>query len=195
VAINATSHGKAAHSSTSDGLNANLAMIPFLVEMKKIHDETESDPAWQNDEFDPPTVSWNIGINDHTHAINIKPPQSVCTVYFRPMPGQDPEPLLARVKAAAEANGIELSVRNQAPPLYVDPRSPFVREVLEMAGHSTPKTVAYGTDGAVFTELEKRVVYGPGSIAQAHTHDEFVELSQLEAGTQAYEALIRRWCC
>ena len=36
-------------------------MIPFLMEMKKIHDETESDPAWQNDEFDPPIISWNIG--------------------------------------------------------------------------------------------------------------------------------------
>ena len=41
----ATSHGKAAHSSTNEGINANLAMIPFLIEMKKIHDETREDSA------------------------------------------------------------------------------------------------------------------------------------------------------
>ena len=86
----AISRGKAAHSSTTSGLNANLAMIPFLAEMKKIHDETMTDPQWQHDEFDPPIISWNIGINDHTAAVNITPPQSICTVYFRPMPGQQP---------------------------------------------------------------------------------------------------------
>ncbi len=58
----ATARGRAAHSSTSEGINANLAMIPFLVEMKKIHDELETDPAWQSDEFVPPVVSWIIGI-------------------------------------------------------------------------------------------------------------------------------------
>ena len=97
IGLVATSKGRAAHSSTREGLNANLAMIPYLAEMKAIHDETEADPAWRNDEFDPPTMSWNIGINDHTAAINITAPQSVCTVYFRPMPGHDPEPLIERL--------------------------------------------------------------------------------------------------
>jgi acetylornithine deacetylase len=40
------SHGKAAHSSTRDGVNANLAMIPFLQEMlSDLIEETETDPA------------------------------------------------------------------------------------------------------------------------------------------------------
>ena len=89
----ATSRGRAAHSSTREGLNANLAMIPYLSEIKELFEETENEARWQNTEFDPPTVSWNIGINDHTAAINITPPQSVCTVYFRPMPGIDPDEL------------------------------------------------------------------------------------------------------
>ena len=54
----ATSHGRAAHSSTNEGINANLAMIPFLGEMKRIHDETETDPAWKHSAFDPPGISW-----------------------------------------------------------------------------------------------------------------------------------------
>ncbi len=193
--FHATARGRAAHSSTSEGINANLAMIPFLAEMKKIHDELLNDPAWQNDEFDPPVVSWNIGINDHTRAINITPPQSVCTVYFRCMPGQDADALLDRARSAAATCGVEFEVRMKGSPLYVDPKSEFVRKVLRLAGRDTPRTVAYGTDGAMFTELKNIVVFGPGDIAQAHTHDEWIALDELERGTEMYGRMIESWCC
>ncbi len=191
----ATSKGRAAHSSTREGINANLAMIPFLTEMKSIHDEIESDPSWQNDEFDPPTMSWNIGINDHTKAINITPPQSVCTVYFRPMPGQNADALVERARKAAADSGIDFDLRSQATPLYVDPQSDFVNEVLQLTGKKTPRTVSYGTDGAMLSAMKKIVIFGPGDIAQAHTHDEWIDLDQLEKGTEIYSHLIRHWCC
>ncbi|MEE3283188.1 MAG: M20 family metallopeptidase [Planctomycetota bacterium] len=190
----ATSHGTASHSSTRAGLNANLAMIPYLAEMKAIHDETEALAKWQNEEFDPPTISWNIGINDHTAAVNITPPQSVCTVYFRAMPGQEIDELIERARATAEACGIEFVVKSRAEPLYIDPDSQFVREVLELAGRETPTTVCYGTDGGMLTELKNMVVIGPGDIAQAHTWDEFIALEQLELGTDLYARMIETWC-
>jgi acetylornithine deacetylase len=191
----ATARGRAAHSSSSEGINANLAMIPYLVEMKAIHDETEADPAWRDKRFDPPTVSWNIGINDHTRAVNITAPQSVCTVYFRVMPGQDPQVLLQKAEAAAARYGLEFQVTSVTKPLYVDPRSPFVTEMLELAGKREPHTVAYGTDGTQFTTIDKLVVFGPGSIAQAHTHDEWITLEQLDRGTELFMKAIERWCC
>jgi acetylornithine deacetylase len=191
----AVARGRAAHSSTRHGINANLAMIPFLVEMKAIHDETESDTAWHDARFDPPTVSWNIGINDHTTAINITAPQSICTVYFRPMPGQKPELLLDRARMAAERCRLEFQVLGAAPPLYVDPKSELVSELLAIVGQETPRTVTYGTDGTQFTAIEKLAVFGPGSIAQAHTFDEWIALEQLERGTRLYERAIQRWCC
>ena len=193
--IRIVSRGVAAHSSTTKGLNANLAMIPFLAEMKAIHDETVSDSKWQNEEFDPPTLSWNIGINDHTRAINITPPQSVCTVYFRKMPGINCDPLIDRTLLKASECGLEATVTNYGTPLYVDPQSPFVKECLELTGRSTPQTVAYGTDGALLGALSKLVVIGPGSIEQAHTHDEWIALDQLVAGTNLYKQMIKRWCC
>ncbi|MEX0717124.1 MAG: M20 family metallopeptidase [Planctomycetaceae bacterium] len=192
--VRATSRGRAAHSSTGKGVNANLAMIPYLVEMRRIHDELLEDPAWRNDEFDPPTVSWNIGINDHTHAINVTPPSSVCTVYCRAMPGQDVSVLVDRARRAAEENGLEFEVRAQGEPLYMDPNSPFVREVLELAGRDRARTVSYGTDGTKLTALKNLVVFGPGGIAQAHTHDEWIALQQLDAGTAMYGKLIDQWC-
>jgi acetylornithine deacetylase len=190
----ATARGVAAHSSTRNGLNANLAMIPFLMEMKAIHDETEADTNWHNDEFDPPTITWNIGINDNNHAFNITAPQSVCTVYYRPMPHQEPEKLLDRVERAAKKFGIDFEVKHRNQPMYTSPDSPFVKEMVELTGSSPASTVPYGTDGSWFTELENKVVFGPGSIAQAHTHDEWLDLNQLETGTDIYEKLIRHWC-
>ncbi|MFO1022955.1 MAG: M20 family metallopeptidase [Planctomycetales bacterium] len=190
----ATSRGKAAHSSTNFGLNANLAMIPFLAEMKSIHDELQSDPKWQDPEFDPPTLNWNIGINDHTRAVNITAPQSVCTVYFRPMPGTDSEALLERARKAAEKCGLEFEVNVKGPAVYVDPKSEFVQQTLKLAGKEKLHTVAYGTDGVMFTELKNMVILGPGSILQAHTYDEFIALDQLEKGTSLYHAMIREIC-
>lgn len=191
----AVSRGRAAHSSTRDGINANLKMIPFLAEMKKLHDETENDPQWQNAEFDPPTVSWNIGINDHTKAINITPPQSICTVYFRPMPNMDPDKLIARARAAAERCGIDFELQWCAGPLYTDPKSQFVQEMLDVTGRSAAKIVSYGTDGTMFTALKELVVFGPGSVKQAHTHDEWIDLEQIDLGVEMFTRAIRRWCC
>lgn len=191
----ATSHGRAAHSSTSHGINANLKMIPFLAEMKEIHDEVQNDPRWQDAEFDPPAINWNIGINDHTKAVNITAPQSVCTVYYRPMPDQDPDSLLERAGAAAQRHGLDFQVMVRHIAVYVDPQSPFVQELVQLAGKTEPHTVSFGTDGNVLTELKRKVVLGPGDIAQAHTYDEWISLDQLEKGTALYSRLVEQYCC
>lgn len=190
----AIARGRAAHSSTNRGINANLAMIPFLAEMKRIHDETLVDPQWLNSEFDPPGISWNIGVNDFTRAVNITPPQSVCTVYFRPMPGMDAEILLERARGLAETHGLEFAVTGRGPAIYVDPHSDFVKSILRLADKPRAQTVPYGTDGVFFGELKHLVILGPGSIDQAHTADEFIELDQLQRGTDLFQRIIAANC-
>ncbi len=195
IELIATSRGQAAHSSSKLGLNSNLAMIPFLAELKAIHDETESEPKWRNDAFDPPTMSWNISVKDDVAAINVKASKTICRVYLRTMPNVDEQSLLDRVAESAEANGIELQINRWGQILYVDPDSEFVTESLKLAHKIKPKTVSYGTDGGVFTELEDKIVFGPGSIAQAHTRDEWIAIEQLTMGTEMYAKMIRHWCC
>ncbi len=189
-----TSCGEAAHSSTRLGMNANLAMIPFLQEMKTIHDETELRTEWQNDEFDPPTLSWNIGINDHTKVVNMKPARSVCTVFFRPLPGVDHDTFIQRSVASAERHGLELQMTVRGDAVYTEPSNPLVLEALDLAERDVPKTVSYGTDGGELSEFRDRIVCGPGDIAQAHTDDEWIALDQLAAGTDLFEKFLRRWC-
>ena len=190
----ATARGKAAHSSTREGTNANLKMIPFLEEMKRMHDETLVDPRWLNHDFDPPWISWNLGINDLNCAVNITAPVSICTVYFRPMPGQNPEELVSRAKAAAERHGLEFRLECSGQPLYGDPKSEYVNETLKIVGKPQSQTVSYGTDGVMFTELKQILVLGPGSIQQAHKDDEWISLDQLQQGTEVFGRLFRRWC-
>jgi acetylornithine deacetylase len=189
------SKGRAAHSSTGEGINANLAMIPFLAELKAIHDEVETDTRWRDERFSPPTQTWNILICDHTRAVNITPPQSVCQVYFRPMPGQDAESLVERCQQKARECGVDLEVTIRGQAIYLDPDSSLVQEGLELAGRSSAATVAYSTDGAMFGDLDSMIVCGPGDIRQAHTADEWIALEQLEQGTELYARMIRRWCC
>ena len=168
-------------------------MIPFLQEMKRIHDETLRDPRWLNEDFDPPWISWNLGMNDRNCAVNITAPISICTVYFRPMPGQDGNELVAQAKAIADRIGLEFHLECAGQPLYSDPNSEYVRETLKLVDESQSRTVGYGTDGVMFTELQQILVLGPGSIRQAHTDDEWISLDQLNKGTDVFEHLFRRW--
>lgn len=189
-AIRVTSRGQATHSSTGKGVNANWAMIPFLSVCAKLRDEMLSDPRWQNADFQPPTMTPNLGINDFTRAINITPPQSVCTLYFRPMPGMDVSSLLERLKQAADDCKLEWEVRLESEPLFTPPDSPFVKDCLRLTGQARSRTVAYGTDGARFGKLKNMIVLGPGDIAQAHTADEWVALEQLERYAQSVARII-----
>ena len=190
-----TSRGIAAHSSTGKGINANLKMIPFLSEIRELYMEVDGDPQWQDERYDPPTINMNIGINDHTTAVNITPAQSVCTVNFRTMPAINADSLADRIKSIGTKHDLELDILFETEPLFTDPDSNFVAEMLKLTGTERSHTVPYGTDGSCFQELEDIVVCGPGDIRQAHRDDEWISLEQLNLGTDLYEKLIRNWCC
>jgi acetylornithine deacetylase len=194
-AIRATSVGRAAHSSTGLGVNANIALIPFLNEIGNIQREMETSQEWRDERFSPPTPSLNIVIKDTNTALNITSAKSECLVYFRPMPGQQADGMVKRIKTLAESKGLQFELLFAGNPLYTDPQTPFIRELLKLTSLPASRTVAYGTDGAVFTELGNIAVFGPGDIAQAHTDDEWIALDQLEKGTALYQQAIRRWCC
>ena len=193
--IVAKSFGVAAHSGTAEGKNANLAMIPFLAEMKAIIDETENDSKWKNELFDPPTMSWNISFRDNARAMNVKASKSTCVIYLRTMPEVDVEPLLERARNCAESHEVAIKIYNYGEPFYASANSKFVEASLKLANRKTAKTVSYGTDGGFFTELEDKIVFGPGSIQQAHTHNEWISLEQLKLGTELYRKMIQHWCC
>ena len=189
-----TSHGRAAHSSLSSGINANEAMVPMLQTLLEIGQRTRDDTRYHDNRFDPPVLSWNFGVNDGSTAVNITPQKSVAWVSLRSMPNIDGEDLIAEVRSKADELGLEFKRFSGGSPLWIDADADGVESMCQLAG-GQPKTVCYGTDGGEFTELDQLVVCGPGDIAQAHTTDEFLEMDQLSKGIQLYAAAIRHWCC
>lgn len=193
IGIKVISRGRAAHSSTRDGVNANRKMVPMLQTMLEINEETTRLPKYMDDRFDPPILSWNFGVSDHCSAINITPERSVAWASLRPMPEIDGSDFLERVESRAEELGLEFKRFEEGAPLWMDPNAPCIRDFCEIAG-GEPQTVCYGTDGGELRELEKRVVFGPGDIAQAHTTDEWIALDQLQSGAALFIKALQRWC-
>jgi acetylornithine deacetylase len=195
LSITVTARGRAAHTSTLKGVNANLQMIPFLAEMKRIHDLLLTAKRYRNDEFDPPCSEWSLGINDHNVATNITPVRSVCTIDYRPMPGVDIEPVLARARDCARRHGLRYQICRVGDPLYTPPDSPLVRTALRLTNTRWSATVPYGTDGlAYIRKMKQMIVLGPGDIAQAHTVDEWIAVDQLRRAVDLYSRFIEEVC-
>ena len=154
---------------------------------------TRTDTRYHNERFDPPVLSWNFGVSDQADAVNVTPDRSVAWFSLRPMPEIDGEDLIKIAEEKANTLGLEFQRFASGGPFWIDPDSPCIRELCELAG-GEPKTVCYGTDGGEFSELSQRVVCGPGDIAQAHTCDEWIALDQLSQGVDLYANAIRRWC-
>ncbi|PAY18071.1 acetylornithine deacetylase [Rhodopirellula sp. SM50] len=187
------SRGRAGHSATNFGINANEAMVPMLVKLLALCQRTREDAGLQDDRFDPPVLSWNFGVSDHSNVVNITPERSDAWVSFRTMPEVDAAELVAEADATARRLGLTLTPIAGCDPLWTDPDSEIVSQFQAIAG-TRSQTVCYATDGGVLGELSRRIVIGPGSIAQAHTVDEWIAIDQLQRGIDCYEKAVRHWC-
>jgi len=192
--IYATTSGRAAHSSTGRGINANHKLIPFLSDMVGLIDEVKKDPAYRDTAFDPPDGTGNIVFSDGDSAANITAPQSRAIISWRRMPGQDWKPVLDRVKQLGKTHRVNLKISASLGPLSTPPDSRIIKEALRITRKRTPKTVSYGTDGMAFAKKMELVVMGPGDIQQAHTTDEWIEEDQLYKGVNVFERMVRRFC-
>ncbi|WP_145167635.1 M20/M25/M40 family metallo-hydrolase [Rubripirellula lacrimiformis] len=193
LGLSILSQGRAAHSSTDGGINANEAIVPVLATLLEIAQQTRADASLHDERFDPPHLSWNFGVSDGCTAVNITPGRSTAWCSLRPMPRIDGEALIKRVVDQAEANGLSVRRMRGGRPVWIDPQSPCIVDMCRLAG-GPPITVCYGTDGGEFFELNQRVVLGPGDIAQAHTTDEYILLEQFNRGPVLYAEAIRHWC-
>ena len=138
-------------------------------------------------------------------ALNIVPESCWFDFEFRYLPGEDPQALLAEVRGLADALLPEMrAVAPEAgfawepisafPGLDMPEDDPAVGLVKGFARSNRVFKVAYGTEGGLFQHRGRiaSVVCGPGSIAQAHTPDEFIERAQLVAA-DSFMDRVRAW--
>ena len=194
VRFTVTAYGRAAHSSTAEGDNANLKMIPFLAEMRDIHQELTNDSKYYNFEFTPPYTDWNITISDGECTANITAPKSVCNINYRPMPGDNPQEWIDRAREISDKYALEFDLFINAGPVRTPPDAEIIRAALDITGDPKPHTVAYSTDAAEFSKYMETVIIGPGSILQAHTVNEWMALDQFEKGANIFSQFVERFC-
>ncbi len=191
--ITVSSHGRSAHSSTAEGLNANWQLIEFLSYIKTVQERTSSDSALQNSAFEPSSLSLNLVIKNRPAAGNITVGLATAQLFMRPMPNVAWEELAQEIVDRARSLDLDVAPVSKLPPVYTSPERPFVQSALKLTGQRESGSVSYATDGCWFTELKDLIVIGPGSIQQAHRPDEWISLEQLEKGVDLFEKFFRRF--
>lgn len=182
-----SARGISAHTSTTEGKNANYLLIPALQEILALRNESEANPAYQNQMFDPPTLSWNMTITNEPEAVNVTPSLARLNNFLRTMPRVDIEPLLAEVEVICRSYGLEFYRKESVAPWSVESQSPWIQNMLRIVEQEVSYSVCYATDAGVLQRLRALMICGPGDIQQAHRSDEWISLEQLSRGIEVYQ--------
>jgi acetylornithine deacetylase/succinyl-diaminopimelate desuccinylase family protein len=120
----------------------------------------------------------NVGTIRGGTKVNIVADHCEIEVDHRTLPGDDHADILRTLKA--ELGGAEVEAFCDCAGLHTPRDNPFVRQ-LAAAGGGRCVGAPWFCDAAVFAQKGiPAVAFGPGSIAQAHTRDEFTSVSQVE---------------
>ncbi|MHB8997284.1 MAG: M20 family metallopeptidase [Armatimonadota bacterium] len=188
--------GRAAHSSDpSKGENAIYHMGRVLEAVQAYGRQLTDRP--RHALVGGPTVS--VGLISGGMAVNIVPDRCEIAVDRRVTPLETVEQVEAELRAwlAEHLEGVpwEMSVMLADGALEGSSDSGIARRcalALDRAlGSHTVGGVQYGTDASKFAAAgTPAVVLGPGSIAQAHTAVEWVEVAQVEQAVEVYREIM-----
>jgi acetylornithine deacetylase len=196
VRAGVVARGVAVHSSDpSRGRNAIVALARAALSIDALGRALAGRP---DPRLGPPTLS--IGVMSGGSAANIVPDQASLIVDRRLTPGETEASVRAEIEDAIRKSGAEQVAidwcRTEKPGLSIPDDHASLRacqRALAAAGLPTaPAIAAFGTDAGVFASAGlPSVVLGPGSVEQAHTADEWVEVSQVEKMVEVLERLFR----
>ncbi|MBX3442998.1 MAG: M20 family metallopeptidase [Planctomyces sp.] len=183
--------GRACHSSDpSRGINAIYRMAKVLAALEacaaKLPSSRPAHPL-----CGPATLS--VGRIRGGQSVNIVPDECEIEVDRRSIPGEDPAQVRDELMAAVR-DSVDFEVEAGAPwiaasPLGDEQNGPLAERLLAaiqpIAGVRRKLGVAYGTDASTIAAAGvPSVVFGPGSIAQAHTVDEWLPIAELDAAAE-----------
>ncbi len=154
--------------------------------------------------FDPPFTTCHVGQISGGTAHNITAKDCYFAMDFRVVPGEDKDAWgTAYLKKVRE---VEKQMQEVVPETYIEvtprfdvpalqPEQDGLAETLvrQITGDNASHKVSYGTEAGQFQDAGySAVICGPGDIAQAHQPNEYIEISQFEAGHQFMRDLIER---
>jgi len=195
-------HGRAAHSAKPHlGINAITKMARVIQRI-----EEEIAPALaQKDHPLTGAPTLNIGVIHGGVQVNFVPDRCTIEVDRRVIPGETPEEslqpfyaLLERLRQEDAELNVELEPFLLDAPMETPADADIARVAAEacqqVLGHFEFTGVPYGTDASKFTRAgTPAIVFGPGSIDQAHGAVEWVECEQVLKATEVYCEMMRRF--
>lgn len=190
-------HGRACHSSDpTQGKNAIYAMAHVVTRLEELASEL-SNQVQPHPLCGSATMS--VGRIDGGTSVNIVPAHCEIEIDRRIVPGEDPK--LATLQLQREISSITDGIVCDPPwiscPALGNEVNEWVADALLRHGTQIGRSVSkigvpYCTHASTISDAGvPSVVFGPGSIAQAHTADEFIEVEQLELAAEIYF----RFCC
>ena len=199
--------GLSCHSAYApQGVNAVEAAaeaIAYLKRMARRH--RDSGPYDRG--FDIAHTTVHTGVIHGGTALNIVPNECVFDFEFRNLPGDDPAAMFAEfrqyvsasiepeMRAVDAACGFSIETLSAMPVLANAPEAEIVGLAQELSGNHEFGKVSFGTEAAHFQRRGiPAVVCGPGSIAQAHKADEYVEIEQVLKCEEFMRRLMVRIC-
>ena len=192
--------GLEAHSSLKhvsvNAIEYAVRLIGFILELAEKY---RLDPVLP--EFEPPYTTFNIGEISGGTAVNITAKECRFVWEFRPVPGVRERDIFAAIDAFIQESllpemrgifpdaAVVTSPMASAPPLTPEPEGAAEELIRRLTGANRTGTVSFATEAGLFQDAGmSAVVCGPGSIAQAHQPNEYIDTAQLDAG----EALLRK---
>ena len=199
LALSIVIEGSGGHASNpSLGCNALDTMHAVIADLLIYRQElasTYTDPTF---EINIPTL--NLGC---LHAGDS--PNRICEtaelqIDVRLMPGMEIDELATtiqhRLVETIASHGTRLSITriNEVPAYQTSGDGDLARTLASLCGRP-PGTVAFGTEAPFLQSLGmETVVFGPGSINQAHQPNEYLDLNQLSPARETLEKVIEHYC-
>lgn len=194
AAVRVTAHGTAAHSALPHlGDNAIEAIAPVIAAYRAEHERLQTVPP--TTELGTSTVSVT-GIAGGTGG-NVIPAECSIVVGQRVVPGQVAHEAYQRLIAIAEdACPLPVTVESILPQqpdgtfgsnaFYQSADDDLVRSLAEWAG-TAPTVAPFGTNALRYNGIARElVVFGPGSIDDAHQATERVSIADLAATAEVF---------
>ena len=185
------------------GVSAIMAAAPLIDFANRVNAANAArPPAALAQMFDPPWTTLHVGMIQGGTAHNITAADCRFSCEIRVVPGEDIEDWVAALKGqVAQAVAAMQTIRPETgitverffsvPPLR--PETDGAAEALarRLTGDNGLHVVSYGTEAGQFqAEGYSAVVCGPGDILQAHQPDEFLEISEFDAGWSFMQRLV-----
>lgn len=192
-----TTRGKSCHASVPEqGVNALVKMAKVIESLNEMPLSAEH-PVIGGATLSMDTIQGGS-------ATNIVPDRVEMTMDRRLVPGEDSDGAKTRIRErirelerADPELRVDAELFTEAEPSEIDPDEPIVKLCGRVAQQVTGEEVSPGgmsgaTDARLLINRADipTVIYGPGSLKQAHVVDEHVEVDQLVRGAKCYAAVI-----